>query len=348
MHVWKVKDNDFLIERDGNLFARAAELLTGKVFPLEMVEIEKPSGFPLYDVGNFRCLGIGWFSSEGERRFAGALFHFLTGHDYSENQEPYRTEPLMMSTRDFLEEHPEVYEEIGAYAEKIMRTREYDEWEMEFECFLAEYPKTIPARDRPRWRDIFHLLWKRTADRLDYEGKEIWPVEEEKLQEFISLWKEGKAPLSGGTPVREKGKGNISFRILIDGDACPVIRETERIAASYGISCFIYCDDSREMESSYSRIIRVPRGANSADWAIVGDARPGDIVITQDFGLASMVLAKRAHAMHQDGWRYELSALDKGVKKRKKRHPYGKRRGEEDGNFEEALDELVSELMNPE
>ena len=92
----------------------------------------------------------------------------------------------------------------------------------------------------------------------------------------------------------------------------------------------------------------MPRGANSADWAIVGDARPGDIVITQDFGLASMVLAKRAHAMHQDGWRYELSALDKGVKKRKKRHPYGKRRGEEDGNFEEALDELVSELMNPE
>ena len=348
MHVCQVNDQYFLIERDGVLFARAKGLLTGEVFPVEMVEIEKLSGFPLYDVGNFRCLEMGWFSSEEERLFGGALFHFLTGHDYAEEPEPYRTEPLMMSTRDFLEEHPSVYEEIEAYVDKVMRSREYDEWEMEFERFLAEYPKTIPARDRPRWRDIFHMLWRRMEDRLEYEGKEIWPVEEEKLTEFISLWKSGKASLSGGLPVREKKSGHISFRILIDGDACPVIRETERIAAAYGISCFIYCDDSREMESSYSRIIRVPRGANSADWAIVGDCRPGDIVITQDFGLASMVLAKRAHAMHQDGWRYELSSLDKGVKKRKKRHSYGKRRGEEDGNFEEALDELVGELLNPE
>lgn len=77
------------------------------------------------------------------------------------------------------------------------------------------------------------------------------------------------------------------MEIFIDGDGCPVIEETERAAALYGLKVIIFCDTSHLIHSETSRVMVVDKGRDAADWAIISAAHPGDVVITQDYGLAS-------------------------------------------------------------
>lgn len=94
------------------------------------------------------------------------------------------------------------------------------------------------------------------------------------------------------------------MKVLIDGDGCPVIAETERAAALYGLEVLIFCDTSHLISSRTSRVILVDQGRDAADWAIISAAKKGDLVITQDYGLASLVLARKAYGFHQNGWQY--------------------------------------------
>ena len=70
------------------------------------------------------------------------------------------------------------------------------------------------------------------------------------------------------------------------------------------------CDDSRAMESSYSDIVCVPRGQHAADAAIIALCHKGDIVVTEDAGLALLALAKEAYPIASDGWRYSTPGND--------------------------------------
>lgn len=92
--------------------------------------------------------------------------------------------------------------------------------------------------------------------------------------------------------------------ILIDGDACNVIQITEKLAKEKSIPCHIYCDTQRILESTYSEIHIVDRGRDSADFAIVNKCGHNDIVITNDSGLAAMVLAKNGIAINTKGFEY--------------------------------------------
>ncbi|WP_299145307.1 DUF188 domain-containing protein [uncultured Dialister sp.] len=94
------------------------------------------------------------------------------------------------------------------------------------------------------------------------------------------------------------------MKILIDGDGCPVIRETERAASLFGLEVFIFCDTSHSIRSDKSRVILVDQGRDAADWAIISKVKEGDVAVTQDYGLASLVLSRKAFAFHQDGWQY--------------------------------------------
>ena len=53
-----------------------------------------------------------------------------------------------------------------------------------------------------------------------------------------------------------------------------------------------------------------PRGADSADFALVNRVQSGDVVVTQDYGLAAMCLARRARVLHQDGHEYTPENID--------------------------------------
>jgi len=99
------------------------------------------------------------------------------------------------------------------------------------------------------------------------------------------------------------------MRILIDADGCPVVDITVKIAKNNNIPCLILCDTSHVFERDGAETITVSKGADSVDFALVNLVRSGDIVITQDYGLAAMCLAKSAAAVSQDGMIYDSNNI---------------------------------------
>lgn len=91
------------------------------------------------------------------------------------------------------------------------------------------------------------------------------------------------------------------MKILIDGDGCPVIDLTIEVAKKYAIEVIIFCDTSHHIEKEGAITKMVTKGSDAVDFVLVNDTKAGDLVITQDYGLAAMVLAKKAKAMNQNG-----------------------------------------------
>lgn len=100
------------------------------------------------------------------------------------------------------------------------------------------------------------------------------------------------------------------MKILIDADGCPVVDIAVRIANKYRADCFILCDTAHVFEKDGATTLTFPKGADSVDYALVNRAAPGDIVITQDYGLAAMCLSKNAIAINQDGREYTDGNID--------------------------------------
>ena len=100
------------------------------------------------------------------------------------------------------------------------------------------------------------------------------------------------------------------MRILIDADGCPVVRMAAQCAARFGISVTLVCDSAHMFSLPNAETITVAKGADSADFRLVNLIRSGDIVITQDYGLAAMALARRAHVLSQNGMLYTDDNID--------------------------------------
>ena len=91
------------------------------------------------------------------------------------------------------------------------------------------------------------------------------------------------------------------MRILIDADGCPVVKQATQIAKENNIKVAIFCDTSHIINSDYAEVVTVSKGADSVDFALVNKVQSDDIVITQDYGLAAMVLSKGGKAITQNG-----------------------------------------------
>ncbi len=100
------------------------------------------------------------------------------------------------------------------------------------------------------------------------------------------------------------------MKIIIDADGCPVVNITESVAKSHSIECVIVCDTSHTFQSDYSTVFTVSKGADSADYKIVNLVSKGDIVVTQDYGLAAMCIARGAFAINQNGKLYQNDNID--------------------------------------
>ena len=94
------------------------------------------------------------------------------------------------------------------------------------------------------------------------------------------------------------------MKILIDADACPVVDIAVGLCKEFHIPCLLLCDTAHQMYRDGAETLIFDKGADSVDFALVNRVQPGDIVITQDYGVASMCLAKCARILHQDGWEY--------------------------------------------
>jgi uncharacterized protein YaiI (UPF0178 family) len=99
-------------------------------------------------------------------------------------------------------------------------------------------------------------------------------------------------------------------RILIDADGCPVVDEAILAARRFGVECLLLCDTAHEYERGGAQTLVFPKGADSVDFALVGIVRPGDIVVTQDYGLAAMCLALSARVLDQNGMEYTSANID--------------------------------------
>lgn len=100
------------------------------------------------------------------------------------------------------------------------------------------------------------------------------------------------------------------MKILIDADGCPVVDIAVRLSQKYAIPCLILCDTAHEFQRDGAKTLVFDKGADSVDYALVNQICPGDLVITQDYGLASMCLARQAVVLHQDGWAYTPENID--------------------------------------
>lgn len=89
--------------------------------------------------------------------------------------------------------------------------------------------------------------------------------------------------------------------ILIDADGCPVVDLTVQIAAKYKVPVLILCDTVHQVQRDGAQTLTFDKGPDSVDFALVNRVHPGDLVITQDYGLASMCLARRARVLNQNG-----------------------------------------------
>ena len=100
------------------------------------------------------------------------------------------------------------------------------------------------------------------------------------------------------------------MRVLIDADGCPVVGITVNLCRQYNAECIIFCDTSHEFGRYGVECIICSKGADSVDFALVNYAKAVDVVITQDFGLAGMCLARECTVFRQDGLEYTQDNID--------------------------------------
>jgi uncharacterized protein YaiI (UPF0178 family) len=143
--------------------------------------------------------------------------------------------------------------------------------------------------------------------------------------------------------------------IYIDADACPVTHIAEEIARRHGIPVTILCDTNHVMYSDYSTVKLIGAGTDAVDLALINLCKAGDIVITQDYGVAALALGKGALAVHQSGKCFTDDnigglLMDRHLAKKARRsgkhHLKGpaKRTEEDDRRFAESFERLIAEL----
>lgn len=148
------------------------------------------------------------------------------------------------------------------------------------------------------------------------------------------------------------------MQIFVDADACPVVRIVEKIAEKYQVAVTLLCDTNHVLNSEYSEVIVVGAGADAVDYKLISICHKGDIVVSQDYGVAAMALGKGAYAIHQSGKWYTNENIDqllmerhlakKARRSNSRNHLKGprKRTEEDDNRFAESFEKMVRKAMD--
>ena len=150
------------------------------------------------------------------------------------------------------------------------------------------------------------------------------------------------------------------MQILVDADACPVVSIVERVAKEHNLPVTLLCDTNHVLSSDYSEVIVVGAGADAVDYKLISICHRGDIVVSQDYGVAAMALGKGANAIHQSGKWYTNENIDQMLMERHlnkkarresgKNHLKGprKRTAEDDEHFRESFEKMIHMVMDKE
>ena len=142
--------------------------------------------------------------------------------------------------------------------------------------------------------------------------------------------------------------------VYVDADACPVVRIVEGTAIRHGVPVTLLCDTSHLLTSRTSRVITVGEGPDAGDFALANLCRKGDVVVTQDYGVAALALGKGAWAIHQSGRWYTNENIDgllmerhlaQKARRSGKHHMKSppKRTEEDDRRFQESFERMLRE-----
>lgn len=100
-------------------------------------------------------------------------------------------------------------------------------------------------------------------------------------------------------------------KIIVDADACPVKPEIIKAAAPFAVDVIMVASfDHRLAPMDGVQIVQVDRSDQSADLYIANRIAAGDILVTQDFGLAALALGKKAIALSNRGQQYTDRTID--------------------------------------
>ena len=150
------------------------------------------------------------------------------------------------------------------------------------------------------------------------------------------------------------------MKIFVDADACPVVGIVEELAKKYTILVTLLCDTNHVISSDYSEVIVVGAGADAVDYKLISMCHKGDMVVSQDYGVAAMALGKGAYAIHQSGKWYtneniyqmlmERHRNKKARRASQKKHLKGpkKRTAEDDEYFRESFEKMILKVMGRE
>lgn len=147
------------------------------------------------------------------------------------------------------------------------------------------------------------------------------------------------------------------MHIFIDADACPVVGIVEKTAKKYNLPVTLLCDTNHILYSDYSEVIVVGAGADAVDYKLISICHKGDIVVSQDYGMAAMALGKGAYAIHQSGKWYTNDNIDqmlmeRHLNKKARRGSHknhlkgpGKRTEEDDVRFAKSFERLILKVL---
>lgn len=123
--------------------------------------------------------------------------------------------------------------------------------------------------------------------------------------------------------------------IVVDADACPVKKETADIARACGVPVMMVSSYAHELRGGEGvAVVRVDNSDQSADLYIANHIKPGDVVLTGDYGLAALALAKGCHVLSFRGQTYDETNMDmmlegrhaRAKERRRGRHPKAQNR----------------------
>lgn len=143
------------------------------------------------------------------------------------------------------------------------------------------------------------------------------------------------------------------MRLLIDGDATPDREGIKEIAMRYNVEMLVFCDYAHEIEDDYFTTIQCEVGKDRVDMMLYSYADADDIAITQDYGLAALLLTKHVDVLHVSGKRITdrnieglLNSRYQGYKQRKTtKHTHGphKRTNKQKYNLLKQVEKLIIE-----
>lgn len=142
------------------------------------------------------------------------------------------------------------------------------------------------------------------------------------------------------------------MKFLIDADACPkaALQICIRLGQKYDIPVWTVASFNHHIVSDHHVV--VGSASQEADIRLINLTEANDIIITQDWGLASVVLGKSAYCLSPTGKVYNPETIEFLLEEREIKAKFrrgggrtkgpSKRTKEDDQRFEAAMERLIA------